>query len=263
MSRNPKEFYGTEGAVDLLSWFESVNSKLSITKCAEGNKVEYTACLLQGRALTWWNAQVQTRGREAANGLSWENFKKLLTEEYCRKYQLARMVPHMVFTEKKRVDHYIWGLVPEVRRMVTSSNPITLQDVVGMAYRLTKDVVRSSGVSKGNDSGRKRYEDQQRNRGHNQQDKRQRVTKNYGVVVQEPRPNAGPYPKCARCNLHHLGNCPKCDKCKQTGHLARNCHRAACYKCGSFDHLKNICPRLNRAPNKNNNNNAGNQRASA
>ncbi|GJZ40090.1 hypothetical protein Tco_0586653 [Tanacetum coccineum] len=59
MSRNPKEFYGTEGAVGLLSWFESVNSKLSITKCAEGNKVEYTACLLQGQALTWWNAQVQ------------------------------------------------------------------------------------------------------------------------------------------------------------------------------------------------------------
>ncbi|GJX44370.1 zinc finger, CCHC-type, retrotransposon gag domain protein [Tanacetum coccineum] len=164
----------------------------SITKCAEGNKVEYTDCLLQGRALTWWNTQVQTRGREAANGLSWENFKKLLTEEYCRKDQvqnleskflnhmmicnkvdkymtrfneLARMVPHMVFTEEKRVDHYIWGLVPEIRRMVASSNPITLQAVVGLAYRLTNDVVRSSRASKGNDSGRKRHEDQQRNRG--------------------------------------------------------------------------------------------------
>ncbi|GKE63959.1 reverse transcriptase domain-containing protein [Tanacetum coccineum] len=45
-----------------------------------------------------------------------------------------------------------------------------------MAYRLTNDVVRSSRVSKGNDSGRKRYEDHQRNRGRNQQDKRQRET---------------------------------------------------------------------------------------
>ncbi|GKA39470.1 hypothetical protein Tco_0732021 [Tanacetum coccineum] len=52
MASKPKEFYGTEGAVGLLSWFESVKSKLSITKCAEGNKVEYTACLLQDRALT-------------------------------------------------------------------------------------------------------------------------------------------------------------------------------------------------------------------
>ncbi|GJT16713.1 hypothetical protein Tco_0875419 [Tanacetum coccineum] len=107
MASKPKEFYGTKGAVGLLSWLESVESKLSITKCAEGNK---------------------TRGREAANGLSWENFKKLLTEEYCRKDQ------------EKRVDHYIWGLVPEIRRMVASSNPITLQAVVGLAYRLTKDL---------------------------------------------------------------------------------------------------------------------------
>ncbi|GKB17275.1 zinc finger, CCHC-type, retrotransposon gag domain protein, partial [Tanacetum coccineum] len=186
MASKPKEFYGTEGAVGLLSWLESVESKLSITKCAEGNKVEYTDCLLQGRALTWWNTQVQTRGREAANGLSWENFKKLLTKEYCRKDQvqnleskflnhmmignkvdkyttrfneLARMVPHMVSTEEKRVDRYIRGLVHEIRRMVTSSNPITLQAVVGLAYRLTNDLVRSSRASKGNDSGRKRHKD--------------------------------------------------------------------------------------------------------
>ncbi|GJV97916.1 putative reverse transcriptase domain-containing protein, partial [Tanacetum coccineum] len=35
--------------------------------------------------------------------------------------------------------------------------------------------------------------------------------------------------------------------------------RPSCYECGSMDHLKNVCPRLNRAPN----NGAGNQRASA
>ncbi|GJR86145.1 hypothetical protein Tco_0210156 [Tanacetum coccineum] len=160
MASKPKEFYGTEGVIGLLLWFESVESKLSITKCAEGNKVEYTACLLQGRALTWWNTQVQTWGREVANGLSWENFKKLLTEEYCRNDQLARMVPHMVSTEEKRVDRYIWGLVLEIRRMVTSSNPITIQAAVGLAYHLTNDVVRFSRASKGNNSGRKRHEDQ-------------------------------------------------------------------------------------------------------
>ena len=46
------EFYGTEGAIGLLSWFENVESKLSITKYAEGDKVELSAGLLQGRALT-------------------------------------------------------------------------------------------------------------------------------------------------------------------------------------------------------------------
>nr|GEV12803.1 hypothetical protein [Tanacetum cinerariifolium] len=46
--------------------------------------------------------------------------------------------------------------------MITSSNPTTLQAVVGMAYRLTNDVIRSSRVSKRNDNERKRLNDQLR-----------------------------------------------------------------------------------------------------
>ncbi|GKA66651.1 putative reverse transcriptase domain-containing protein [Tanacetum coccineum] len=94
--------------------------------------------------------------------------------------------------------------------MITLSNPITLQAVVGLAYRLTNDVIRSSGVSKRNDNERKRQNDQQRNQDRNQLNKR----------------------------------------------------RPSCYECGSLDHLWNVCPRLNRAPN-NNKNNDGNPRAPA
>nr|GEX66278.1 putative reverse transcriptase domain-containing protein [Tanacetum cinerariifolium] len=112
----------------------------------------------------------------------------------------------MVSTEEKMVDRCILGLVPKVRRMVTSSNPITLQAVVGMAYHLTNDVVRSSRASKENDSGRKKYEDQQRNRGRNQQDKRQRVTKNYGVAIQEIRPYAGPHPNTGTLSIGAFQN---------------------------------------------------------
>ena len=285
MTCKPMEFYGTEGAIGLLSWFENVESKLSITKCAEGDKVEFSAGLLQGRALTWWNNQLQTRGREAANGLSWEAFKKLLTDEYCRKdevqkleaefwnhlmvgvevdkytarfHELTRMVPHMVSTVEKLIDRYIWGLIPEIRRDVTSSNPTTLQAAVGMAYRLTNDVIRSGELTKGNDGGRKRQEDQQRSRDQNQQDKRQRVVGNYGATNQERRGYVGSHPKCTRCNLHHSGECPRCINCKQTGHLGRNCRngngnqgqRLACYECGSLDHLRNTCPKLKRTPNQ-------------
>nr|GEV92728.1 reverse transcriptase domain-containing protein [Tanacetum cinerariifolium] len=76
MGSNPKEFYGNEGAVGLMSWFENVESKLNITKCADTDKVEYVDCLLQGRALTWWNTQVQTRRHDTANGLNWEKLKR-------------------------------------------------------------------------------------------------------------------------------------------------------------------------------------------
>ncbi|GKB79325.1 putative reverse transcriptase domain-containing protein [Tanacetum coccineum] len=91
MSFNPKEFYGNEGVVGLMSWIEGMESKLYINKCSDNRKVEYAACLLQGRALTWWNTQVQTRGREAALQLTWEKFKKLLLEEYCPKSEVQKL----------------------------------------------------------------------------------------------------------------------------------------------------------------------------
>ncbi|PWA35211.1 reverse transcriptase domain-containing protein [Artemisia annua] len=139
--------------------------------------------------------------------------------------------------------------------------------VAGLADLLTQIVAHidsgrlnnGAGTSnKGNDEGRKRQEDQQRSRHQNQQDKKQRVAGNYGAITQGPRGYAGTHPKCTRCNLHHLGDCPRCINCRQTGHLARNCRngdgnqgqRLACYECGSLDHLRNTCPKLKRTPNQ-------------
>nr|GFC94612.1 reverse transcriptase domain-containing protein [Tanacetum cinerariifolium] len=116
-----KEFFGTEGAVGLLTWFKSIEAVLHITKCPAESQVKFVSSMLQGHALTWWNTLVQTRGRAAAIAQSWEDFKKLLMEEYCpddeveklesefwnhkmvgsdingytaRFHELARLVPH-------------------------------------------------------------------------------------------------------------------------------------------------------------------------
>ncbi|GJR10969.1 putative reverse transcriptase domain-containing protein [Tanacetum coccineum] len=69
--------------------------------------------------------------------------------------------------------------------MITSSTPTTLQAVVGLAYRLTNDVIRSSRVPKRNDNERKRQNDQQRKQDQNQQNKTRQVTRNYGVATHE------------------------------------------------------------------------------
>ncbi|GJU52983.1 hypothetical protein Tco_1226697 [Tanacetum coccineum] len=44
---------------------------------------EFAASSFVNKALTWRNIQVQARGREAAIGMSWVNFKALLIEEFC------------------------------------------------------------------------------------------------------------------------------------------------------------------------------------
>ena len=45
MACKPKEFHGTTGAVGLLSWIESIESVLHISRCAEAEKVEYATCV--------------------------------------------------------------------------------------------------------------------------------------------------------------------------------------------------------------------------
>ncbi|GKA42141.1 putative reverse transcriptase domain-containing protein [Tanacetum coccineum] len=246
-----------------------------------------------GRILERVEHQVQMRGRDATNGLSWKDFKKLLTEEYYRKdkihkleaefwnhkmirneiekytirfNELAGMVPHMAPTEEKQVDHYLWSLNSSVRGNITSSNLTTLQVAVSMAHRLTVGIIKDGEVVKKGNSGKKRKDDKQMNQGGGQHNKRQNVARNFRVDAPKTRAYAGPHPKCATCHLHHKDDYPKCSKCGWTCHFARTCfsgngnlgnqgRRPSCYECGSFEHLRNTYLRLSGAPNNNHNSN--------
>ncbi|GJT69879.1 putative reverse transcriptase domain-containing protein [Tanacetum coccineum] len=94
-----------------------------ISGCGDHQKVKYTVGSLTGKALTWWNFEVQTRGREAALCMTWEDYcpgnkmQKLETEFWShamvgagyaaytgRFHELARLVPHLVTTETKRIE---------------------------------------------------------------------------------------------------------------------------------------------------------------
>ncbi|GJV97660.1 putative reverse transcriptase domain-containing protein [Tanacetum coccineum] len=86
MSCNPKEYDGKGGAVVLTRWIERMETVIDNSGCAENQKVRYVASSLVNKALTWWNTQVQARGREAANAMSWNDFKALLVEEFFRVY---------------------------------------------------------------------------------------------------------------------------------------------------------------------------------
>ncbi|GKB72030.1 reverse transcriptase domain-containing protein [Tanacetum coccineum] len=55
------------------------------------NKVKYVASCFVNKALTWWNTQVQARGREAAIGMSWNDFKALLVEEFYPSNEMEKL----------------------------------------------------------------------------------------------------------------------------------------------------------------------------
>ncbi|GKA57997.1 hypothetical protein Tco_0757185, partial [Tanacetum coccineum] len=85
------EFFSIEGEVGLLTWFESIESVLHITKCPIESHVKFGSSMLQGRTLTWWNILFQTRGRVVAIAQPWEDFKKLLMEEYCPDDEIQKL----------------------------------------------------------------------------------------------------------------------------------------------------------------------------
>ncbi|GJV34226.1 hypothetical protein Tco_1394626 [Tanacetum coccineum] len=93
-------------------------------------------------------------------------------------------VPHMVTLEDKRINRYIWGLAPEIRTMVTSANPSTIQSTVVLANRLTNCAIRYEVLKKDNVGNKKREENQSRNRGRGNPNERQRFARNYGMAAQ-------------------------------------------------------------------------------
>ncbi|KAJ9567011.1 hypothetical protein OSB04_002977 [Centaurea solstitialis] len=233
-SCNPKEFHGTEGAVGLLAWIEGMESVLHISKCLERNKVEYAACLLQGRALTWWNTQVQVRGRDATGQITWEDFKKMLKEEFCprseiqkleaelwyhemkgndittyttRFHELAKLVPHLVTLEQNRVDRYVWGLSPEIRGNVTAADPKNLQEAVNLANRLTNNAIRSGTFSSDKAKGKRKMEEFTKPQFRGKSGKDRRVTRSYGVQTQVAEKEKGTYQRCGKCGNLHARRC--------------------------------------------------------
>ncbi|GKG49913.1 hypothetical protein Tco_0518687, partial [Tanacetum coccineum] len=53
ISCQPFYFNGTEGAVDLIRWFERTESEFSRSNCAEENKVAFATGTLTDNALCW------------------------------------------------------------------------------------------------------------------------------------------------------------------------------------------------------------------
>ncbi|GKE99499.1 reverse transcriptase domain-containing protein [Tanacetum coccineum] len=168
MTCNPKDNDGKGGAIALTRWIEKMENVIDNSGCSENQKVKYPASSFVNKALTWWNTQIQARGREATIGMSWTDFKALLVEEFCpsnemeklesefwnhkmtgsnhagytdRFHELAKLVPQLVTLESSRIKRYIAGLAPEIRGMLRATQPTTIQSVILRAGILTDEAV--------------------------------------------------------------------------------------------------------------------------
>ncbi|GJX09949.1 putative reverse transcriptase domain-containing protein, partial [Tanacetum coccineum] len=193
MNGKPHSFKGTEGVVGLKRWFEKVEQVFEICKCAEDDKVKFAMCTFEGRALTWWNKNVQTLGFANANQIPWSNVKAMMTTEYCpttkiqrmeqelwtltlkgddieaysnRFHELVLMCPELVPTESKMIEKYIRGFPKRIKGNITSSKPTTLHEAINMARKLVEQSVQGRAARSGENNKRK-WEDNQRNNNNN------------------------------------------------------------------------------------------------
>nr|GEX20194.1 hypothetical protein [Tanacetum cinerariifolium] len=132
-----KEFFGTEGAVGLLTWFEIIEEdfkKLLMEEYRPDDEVEKLES-------EFWNHKMVGSDIDGYTA---------------RFHELARLVPHMVTPESQRVNRYIRGLAPEIKAHVTASQPATIQGALSMANRLTTDGIKDGIFKKKENAGNKK-----------------------------------------------------------------------------------------------------------
>ncbi|GJT87929.1 putative reverse transcriptase domain-containing protein [Tanacetum coccineum] len=63
-------------------------------------------------------------------------------------HELARLVPHLVTLENKRIERYIYGIAPQIRGMVAATEPEIIHRAIQKAGTLTDEAVRNGFMKK-------------------------------------------------------------------------------------------------------------------
>ncbi|GJW45697.1 putative reverse transcriptase domain-containing protein [Tanacetum coccineum] len=272
MNCKPHSFKGTEGVVGLKRWFEKIEQVFEICKCAEDDKVKFAMCTFEGRALTWWNGNVQTLGLANANQIPWSNVKAMMTTEYCpateiekmeqelwtltlkgddieaysnRFHELVLMCPELMPTESKKIGKYIRGFPEGIKGNMISSKPATLHEAINMARALVEQSVQGK-AARISESNKRKWEDNQRNtnnnnhnynNNHNNNQNRNR-NNNYPQQQNRRQEPVRAYAAAPAGGKIYAGNLPKCNRCNLHHHGP--CPQR-CQKCQKMGHLEKDC----------------------
>ncbi|GKA96984.1 putative reverse transcriptase domain-containing protein [Tanacetum coccineum] len=227
----PKEYDGKGGAIVYTRWIEKMESVQDMSGCRDSQKVKYTTSLFVGKALTLWNSQIHTRSRQAVVGMSWEDFKTLTREEFCPSNEIQKLETELWNHAMVRAGHVAYtNRFNELARLVPH---LVTRKIAGT---LTDEALRNLSIKK-NPEKRGNGGEPSKDRNVRDDNKRTR-TKNAFATTANPIKGGytGHFAKDCRVvprNMNLIN--------------ARNQTVRACYECGSTDHVKAACPRLNQA----------------
>ncbi|GJX76660.1 hypothetical protein Tco_0323471, partial [Tanacetum coccineum] len=139
---NPKKYDGKGGVVVLTRWNEKMESVHDMSGFSIDQKVKYIVGSfvefypsheMKKLESELWNHAIVGAGH-AAN-----------TDRF---HELARLVPHLVTPESRMIERYVYGLAPQIRGMVTATEPKTMQKAVQISGALTDEAVRNGSIKK-------------------------------------------------------------------------------------------------------------------
>ncbi|GJW26867.1 putative reverse transcriptase domain-containing protein [Tanacetum coccineum] len=228
--------------------------------CSVNQKVKYNAGSFVGKALTWWNSQIRMLSRKVAISMSWDDFKYMMIEEFCPSHAMQKL-------ETKLWNHVMVGAghaaYTDRFHELASNRAKDYTKGLHISGALTDEAVKNGSIKKAEKRGN--VGEPIKDRSGRDDNKRTRTVNAFATTVNPVgKENTGTWPKCTTCNSYHApgGPCRACFNCNHPGHLARDCRSVpkninpvnsrnptvrASYKCGSTDHVRPACPRLNRA----------------
>ncbi|GJU70030.1 reverse transcriptase domain-containing protein [Tanacetum coccineum] len=147
ISCQPFYFNGTEGAVDLIRWFERTEPVFSRSKY-RANRITWTEL----RRLLTNKYCPQTEVRKLEDEIYNLTVKGNDFKTYIRRFQeLAVFCPSMVANTEKLLEVFIGGLPRSIEGNVTASKPQTLEEAITITQRLMDQAIKHNSEQGTND----------------------------------------------------------------------------------------------------------------
>nr|GEY30867.1 zinc finger, CCHC-type, retrotransposon Gag domain protein [Tanacetum cinerariifolium] len=113
----PPVFSGGLDPVVVRNWIMEMENTFEICMCSDDRKVLYASFMLKGQALFWWNEKKECLGKEVTETMTWDEFKKMVYDEYSPSTLMARLEQEYTFLKQETmtVQEYATKFIEKVR----------------------------------------------------------------------------------------------------------------------------------------------------